>query len=196
MKIEELIKSNRSCRRFNESESVSFEQMRDLVNLARLSPSAGNLQPLRFVISCTGETNDLIFPNLAWAGYLTGWDGPVEGERPAAYIVILGDTRLSPNFGCDHGIAAQSILLGARANGLAGCILGALDRKGLRASLKVPETHEILLVIALGVPAEEVQVEDMDKVGSVKYWRDADGRHHVPKRPLDQMALTIPLNLE
>ena len=111
--IEELVMKNRSYRRFYENKSIDNETLKELINLARLSPSAGNLQPLKYILSNTPEKNSLIFPCLAWAGYLKEWPGPQEGERPAAYVVILGDTDITKKFGCGHGIAAQSILLGA-----------------------------------------------------------------------------------
>ena len=130
--IEELIKQNRSCRRFYQDEAVSLETLKWLVNLARLSASAANLQPLKYILANEPEKNAAIFSCLAWAGYLTDWPGPAEGERPAAYLIILGDTEISKNFGCDHGIAAQSILLGARAKGLGGCMLGSIQKDRLR----------------------------------------------------------------
>ncbi len=83
-----------------------------------------SLQPLKYILSCSDSMNKMIFPCLAWAAYLKDWHGPEDSERPSAYIVILGDTGISKTFGCDHGIAAQSILLGARENGLAGCMIG------------------------------------------------------------------------
>ena len=187
--IEELVKRNRSYRRFHQEVAVSRETLKGLVNLARLSASAANLQPLKYILSCGAEKNAAIFSCLAWAGYLKDWPGPAEGERPAAYIVILGDTEISKNFGCDHGIAAQTILLGARAQGLGGCMLGSIQRDRLRDLLHIPAALEILLVLALGRPQETVVLEDLPADGSVKYWRDAAGVHHVPKRRLEDIII-------
>lgn len=121
---------------------------------------------------------------------MEGWPGPAEGERPAAYIVILGDTGISKNFGCDHGIAAQSILLGARDRGLGGCMLGSIQRDRLRGLLNLPEILDILLVIALGRPKETVVLEEVSPGGDIKYWRDGQGIHHVPKRRLEDIILS------
>lgn len=188
--IEELIKGNRSYRRFHQDFPVSLETLQGLVNLARLSASAANLQPLKYLLSCDPKKNADTFSCLAWAGYLKDWPGPAEGERPAAYIVILGDTEISKNFGCDHGIAAQSILLGAREQGLGGCMLGSIRRDRLRELLHIPESLEILLVIALGRPRETVVLEEVAPGGDIKYWRDAAGVHHVPKRRLEELILS------
>lgn len=189
--IRDLISKNRSCRRFYEEHAVERQTLVELVDLARLSASAGNLQPLKFFLSCEPERNAKIFPHLAWAGYLEDWPGPPEGERPSAYIIILGDTEISRSIGCDHGIAAQSIVLGAREKGLAGCIVGLVQKAELHKALNIPSRHEILLVVALGKPKETVVIETVGPDGDVKYWRDADGVHHVPKRPLDELILDI-----
>ena len=189
--LKELIEKNRSYRRFHEEVEISLELLAELIDLARLSASAGNLQPLKFILSCDPEKNTLIFPCLAWAGYLKDWPGPSEGERPSAYVIILGDTQISQSINCDHGIAAQSILLGATEKGFGGCIVGAIDRPRLRKALCIPPRYDILLVIAIGRPKERVQIETVGHDGDIKYWRDDDGTHHVPKRPLNELILDL-----
>jgi nitroreductase len=187
--IEELITGNRSFRRFYENEAVSLDTLKWLVNLARLSASAANLQPLKYILANEPGKNAAIFSCLAWAGYLQDWPGPAAGERPGAYIVILGDHEISQNFGCDHGIAAQSILLGAREKGLGGCMIGSIQRDRLRELLEVPPKLEILLVLALGRPREKVVLEEIGPGESIKYWRDEQGVHHVPKRRLEDVII-------
>ncbi len=190
MTILELVTKSRSCRRFHENEAISAQQLKNLIELARLSPSARNLQPLKFILSHDSRKNTAIFSCLAWAGYLKDWPGPGKGERPAGYIIILGDTSLTKDFGCDHGIAAQSILLGATQMGLGGCMLANIQRDRLRTLLKIPERYQVLLVIALGAPKEEI-ILDSIKDGDIKYWRDTNNVHHVPKRTLDEIILEI-----
>lgn len=187
--LEELIRKNRSYRRFHQNVPLDLDALRTLVNLARLSASGANRQPLKYILSCDPETNARIFPHTRWAGYLKDWPGPAEGERPAAYVVILGDTEISKSFGCDHGIAAQSIMLGATERGLGGCMIGSIDHDGLRQALDIPERYEILLVLALGQPKETVVLEEVGPDGDIKYYRDAEGVHHVPKRSLDKLIL-------
>jgi nitroreductase len=189
--LRDLILKNRSHRRFHQEVSVELATLRELVDLARLSPSAANMQPLRYILSADPETNALIFPLLGWARYLENWGGPAEGERPSAYIVILEDTRITHPMRCDHGIAAQSILLGATEKGLGGCIIGSINKPKLRQALKIPEHYEILLVLALGKPKDEVKIEPLKPDGDIKYWRDSEGVHHVPKRALDDIILSF-----
>lgn len=187
--IEDLVRKNRSCRRFFQKRRVDSDTLKGLVNLGRLSASAGNLQPLAYVVSCQEKTNARIFACLTWAAYLKDWSGPKPGEQPSAYIVVLGNTAIARDFGCDHGIAAQSILLGARDCGLAGCMLAAIDRGKLRRELSIPENYKILLVIALGAPKEDVTIEPVGTDGSIRYWRDGKGIHHVPKRELADIII-------
>jgi len=185
----DLVRRNRSYRRFYEDVAIDRETLYDLVDLARHSASGNNLQPLKFFLTWHPERNARIFPHLTWAGYLTDWPGPGEGERPAAYIVVLGDTRIRRTFTYDCGIAVQSILLGATERGLGGCLIGSVARAELRRELDLPSHLEILLVIALGKPRETVRLETVGPDGNVRYWRDEDGVHHVPKRPLDELII-------
>ncbi|NQT29159.1 MAG: nitroreductase family protein [Candidatus Saganbacteria bacterium] len=187
--LEDLVKKSRSYRRFCEEEAISADTLKELVELARLSPSASNLQPLKYILSSDPEKNAKIFPCLAWAGYLEGWGGPAEGERPAAYIIIVGDKEIKKNFGCDYGIVAQSMLLGATEKGLGGCMLGLIDRDKLRKALNVPARFRILLVVALGKPSEEVVIDKLGPDGNIKYWRDDKSVHHVPKRSLKDIIV-------
>lgn len=189
--IRELIEKNRTYRRFYEDVKIERSTLEELIDLARLSSSGANLQSLKYILSCDEEKNNLIFPHLRWAGYLKDWSGPAAGERPSGYIVMLLDKDIATNYFWDHGIACQSILLGATEKGLGGCMFGSIDREGLKKALNLPERYELLLVIALGKPKEEVVLEELDETGDIKYWRDENQVHHVPKRKLEDMILDI-----
>jgi len=190
MNLKELVFKTRSYRRFNEAYKVETSVLEDLVDLARLSPSGANRQPLKFLIYNTPEKCLKVFPYLAWAGYLTEWPGPEKGERPSSYIIMLGDRSITEVFGVDHGIAAQSIMLGATEAGLGGCIIASIKRDELIEELSIPDNFEILLVLALGKPVENVFIEDI-KEDNVKYWRDNNKNHHVPKRSLGELIIKI-----
>lgn len=187
--IKELVLKSRSYRRFYQEEQISMETLRDLVDLGRLAPTGSNLQPLKYVLSTDPERNAKIFSTCAWAGYLKDWPGPEEGERPSAYIVILGDTKISRSFSTDYGIAAQTIMLGATELGLGGCMIGSIRRADLVKALGIPEQYEVLLVLALGKPKEKVVIDPIGPDGSIKYWRDEQQVHHVPKREMKDIIL-------
>jgi len=187
--LRDLMLRNRSYRRFHQEVAIELETLRGLVDLARLSASSANKQPLKYILSCDPQKNALIFPHLGWAGYLKDWLGPSEGERPSAYIIVLGDTEINRSFAPDYGIAAQSILLGATEKGLGGCMIATVERQGLSQALGIPPRYEILLVLALGKPKEKVVIEKVLPSGDIKYWRDSEGIHHVPKRALDDIII-------
>jgi nitroreductase len=188
--IRDLIMKNRSYRRFDPSVPVTQEQLARWTELARFSASGRNMQPLKYVICSDKQMNDKIFPNLGWAGYLTDWAGPAEGERPSAYIAVLLDRLLADDCYCDDGIAIQSILLGAAEDGFGGCIVGTVNRKRVAGIFDLPENLEILWIIALGKPAEKVVLETA-RGGDIKYWRDKEEIHHVPKRPPDELIYKV-----
>ena len=188
--LKDLIRSNRAYRRFYEDVPISKDTLKELVDLARLSATGGNKQPLKFYLSCDPERNRRVFSLLlTWAGSLPEWPGPIEGERPSAYIIILGDTGVNESFGVDHGIAAQSILLGATEKGLGGCMLASIQKEEARKVLNIPSQYELLLTIALGKPKEKVVIDTISAGDDTKYWREKDGTHHVPKRKLGDIII-------
>ena len=189
MDITELLRVNRSYRRFHEDQPLDEATLEGLVEQTRLCPSSANRQPLKFMVACSPEDNAKIFPHLAWAGALKDWPGPAEGQRPAGYIIILGDLEISNTFHVDSGIAAQSMLLSAVEQGLGGCMLGSIKRDALREALNIPDRFAIALVIALGRPAEKVVLDDAKNPTDVVYWRDEQDVHHVPKRPLEELLV-------
>lgn len=188
MNFHDLIEKTRTYRRFDGKHEITADTLASLVDLARLSASGANRQPLKYILVTDPAEREAIYPCLAWAGYLTTWEGPDKDERPTAYIVILGDKEISESFGVDHGIAAQSIMLGATEAGLGGCIIASVKKERLRTAFDIPKQYEILLVLALGKPVEEVVIETI-RNNDVKYWRDGKSVHHVPKRTLDEIIL-------
>jgi len=186
--ISDLIKRDRSYRRFDSTKGISFSQVKKWIELARFSASGRNIQSLKYAVTIDQQTSAKIFPNLGWAGYLTDWKGPAENERPVAYISVLHDKSISDNYFCDDGIAMQSILLGAVEDGYGGCIIGTVNKNKVAKILKLPENLEILWVIALGKPAETCILEEVQKE-DIKYWRDKSDIHHVPKRPLTELII-------
>ena len=186
--IRDMIVKNRSYRRFFQNHVIGTSLLEALIDLARLSPSAANLQRLRFKICNTEEENEKVFSTLSWAGYLTDWKGPEIGERPSAYITILSTEKDTGKVACDAGIACQSILLGAVESELRGCIFASVKRDELQKLLKIPKKYSINYVIALGKPKENIKLEYVEN-NDIKYWRDENGTHHVPKRKLEDIII-------
>lgn len=189
MNFRDLVTRSRSYRRFDGAFRLGHDQLSTLVELASLAPSSKNLQPLKYVAVSSPEVCAQVFGCLSWAGYLADWPGPAEEERPSAYLIVLSDPDISSQAVCDSGIAAQTMLLGATAMGLGGCIVASVDRDRLRSFLDLPPHYGIEFVLALGKPVEPVVIEQMQEGGDVRYYRDSHGIHHVPKRTVDEVLL-------
>lgn len=188
--LQKLLRETRSIRRFKEDEKISIETLKEIIGLTRFTPSGRNLQPLKYKIVNKEQDCDNIFPNLKWAGYLTDWEGPSEGERPAAYIIQCLDTKLANNLLCDDGIELETLVLGSRTLGLGSCIIKSFNASAIRNILNLSEELAPLYVLALGVPAEQSFVEDLDSQNDdVKYYRDENGIMHVPKRSVEERLI-------
>lgn len=186
--LRDLVLRNRSYRRFDSKTRIPATFLRSLVGLARLAPTGGNLQSLRFRLINRPADCSAVFQHLAWAGYLKDWPGPAESERPTAYVVILNDTRIRPAADMDAGIAAQTMMLGAVEAGLGGCMIGSISRGTLSKKMCLPQELQIVLILALGQPVETVMLSRV-KNNDIRYWRDAGDVHHVPKRSLRDLIV-------
>lgn len=182
-----VLRRTRSCRRFRPNVPLSRDDLTQLVDLARQTASGSNCQPLRYWLVWDRTLCGQVFPFTNWAGRLGGWR-PTADEQPSAYIVLLAAPKSGPTIQTDAGIAMQTLLLAATARGLAGCMLGAVDRPMISKVLGLPPELELLYVVALGEAAETWELEDA-RAGDVAYYRDAADRHHVPKRPLAEVLL-------
>ena len=189
--LKALLASDRSYRRFDASRPIANDTLSRLVELVRYCPSARNLQPLRYRIICSKDECAALFPALKWAGYLTDWDGPEEHERPTAYLIQCLDTRLTTNCLCDDGLQLEAITLGASTLGIHGCIIKAFNAAAVSSALNLPDYLKPLYVLALGYPAETVELTDTDGSldADIRYYRDGMDHHIVPKRPLDELII-------
>ncbi len=192
--LKQLVRKNRTYRRFYEEVKIPEKDLLSFIELARLSASPRNRQSLKFYFSNKEDTNQKIFETLSWAGALPNWKQAKKGERPSAYIIILGDNSILPKVEKSYhevasGIAAQSITLGATEKGFGGCIIAAIKRTQLKKQLQLPQYLDVLLVLAMGKANENVIISEMPKNGSYNYWRDEKQNHYVPKRKLEDIVL-------
>jgi nitroreductase len=189
----QLVGAARTCRRFDASRELPEGTLSWLVDCARLTPSAGNLQVLRYITVQSAKNREKFYPGLAWANYLKEWSGPVEKERPTGYIVVLAgrgqDNKVSIYSLLDTGIAAQTMQLAAWSKGIGACIFRSFDPKVLGEAVSLPAELDIVTVLALGYPVEERRLVPVGEDGSIRYYRDDKGIHYVPKRALKDVLL-------
>jgi nitroreductase len=187
MKVYENILARRTIRKFKQ-EKISQDILKKLVNAGRLATSAVNLQSLEYFITDDEVIKEKIFPNLAWAGYIKPEGDPGEGERPSAYIIILSDRNKNAAPDRDIGASAQNINIAAQEEGIGVCWIGAFKKKQLSQAIGAPENLSVELVLALGYPLESPVYEDIEKDGSIKYYKDSSGTLHVPKRKVEDIT--------
>lgn len=183
----ELIKKCRSYRRFDNNKPITAEQLKSFVESARYTPSGANRQQLRYSLIVDKEKRDILFSSIKLAGYLTDWAGPTEDERPTAYIVISSSSDISTVLAIDLGIASEAIALTAAESGVGACMIRSFNSEAV-ASVINRDGMKPHMVIALGYPSETVILEDSVD-GNIKYYRDSEDRHIVPKLPLDTLIL-------
>ena len=187
--LKDLLIKTRSYRNFDRSIKVGRETLLELIALCRYTPATANKQPLKFAYAYKDEDCERIFPLLAWAGYLTENKPPFKGNEPTAYILVCYDTDIMKDApDVDVGICSQAIVLGAMEKGLGACMIGSMKKDGLADIFSLPSNIMPRLIIALGAPNEKIVLTDADN-GDIKYYRDADNTHFVPKRPLDEIVL-------
>lgn len=187
-----LVMSDRTVRRFKESERVTMDVLEKLVELTRYCASGRNAQPLKYIAVTADSERALVFPLLKWAGYFTDWDGPEPDERPAAYLIQCLDTKYGNDCLCDDGLQLEAITLGMRTLGLSGCIIKSFNHIRLSEVLGIDSRYAPRYVLAIGYAAEDVVIEDMDGTedADFKYYRTPDGIHHVPKRPIEELIIS------
>lgn len=182
MNIQEAIIQRRSIRRFR-AEPVPDAVLREIAEVARLSPTGINLQPLQFVIVKSPDMCSAIFPHTRWAKLIAdGSAGPDERTQPTAYAAILVDTTIAKKADADAGAAAMSMMIAAQAHGVSSCWLANVDRRDLLELLKMDsERFALHTVVAFGYPAMASRAVPMVD-GNTAYYLDSPDMLYVPKR--------------
>lgn len=187
--LRNLLECNRSIRRFDNARQISFEEIKEIVALARLCASGRNAQPLKYRIVIERNECREVYPLLAWAGYYKDWDGPEEAQRPVAYLVQCLDTEIAGNQLCDDGLQLEALTLGAAAKGIGCCIIKAFNAPALSRELGLGEHLQPLYVVAMGYPAETAKIVDLPADGDYKYFRNESDEQCVPKRPAEDIII-------
>lgn len=190
MELSTVIRERRTVRRFSQK-PIPDEELRQLIDAARLSSCARNSQRLRYVAVRSPETVAQIFPHTAWAGSVKPRRTPVPGvDSPTVFLAVTApaeeckDTMLF----ADSGAAIQSIQLAAWDMGIGCCWLGAIDRPAISRILELDDSTALLYLVALGYAGEKPVHDDVDSPGAVKYYLDDNDLLHVPKLTVDAIT--------
>ena len=186
----DLVKKSRSYRGYDETRRITREELTDFVDCARFAPSSVNRQPFRYYLAYEREQLDKIQPLTGWARALPEKKLPYPGKRPTAFVVICQDTALDADlnrYQRDVGIVAQTMLLAAAERDLGGVMIGNFSPEKLSEVLELPENIVPMLIVAFGRPDEEIVLTEIAEGESVKYYRDENDVHYVPKRRLEDV---------
>lgn len=190
--LKDLLLKNRSYRGYDESCTLTREQLLDMVDHARLTPFSQNFQSFKYYLSWTPEQNALIQPLTGWARGLPNMKLPHPGHCPTGFIVICYDSDIGPGverFWKDVGIAAQTILLRATEMGLGGIMIGNFSPEKVSTALNLASNIRPVLIVALGCPDEEIVLTELKPGDDFNYYRDENDVHYVPKRRLQDIVL-------
>lgn len=189
--FKDLVIANRSYRGFDENRKITKEEMLEFVDLTRYTASSVNMQPLKYYIAYEDDKVRLVQSMTKWARALPDLNLPFEGTMPTGFIVICQDKDIAPNtarFLKDVGIVAQTILLAATEKGLGGCMIGNFQPDEVKSKLNLSDNLEVLLIVAIGKPAENIVITDVCD-GKFNYYRDENNTHYVPKRKLEDILI-------
>lgn len=181
-----MVERTRCARRFNHEVKINNDELVELVDTARITSSAKNMQPLKYIIVNDEEYFNEVHKPIQWAAHLSNWDQS-ENERPSAYIIVVNDTSIEGFSMIDAGIAMQTIMLGLNAKGYAGCMLASIDKQAYKKLFSLKDHLEPMMAIAVGICDEEIGLVEA-RNGDINYYREND-KHIVPKRPLDEVLL-------
>lgn len=183
--LQRLLRANRSYRGYDTSFKVREDQLRSIIEVATLCPSARNQQVLRFRPVLEAEA-DVVLRHIRLGGALPELHLPFAGTEPRAFVVICSTVPDSHYVSVDLGIVAQSMLLRATELGLGGICIGAFDHAEIKQGLGL--SLEPLLVLAIGRPKEHIELCSCSEGDSLTYYRE-DGIHYVPKINVDDLIL-------
>lgn len=185
VKLHELFVRNRSHRNYDAGFIVREDQLRRIIAVNPLIPSALNRQALRFRPVLSDEASK-ITSLVRLGGALPELHLPQEGCEPNAYIVVCAATAEDRYLDIDLGISAQSMLLQAVEIGLNGICIASFDKEAVREALNLE--LEPLLILAIGRGRDNIELVDIGADGDRRYYR-REGKHCVPKVVTDDLII-------
>ncbi len=156
MNFYEIAKFRQSCRNFDKERKVEQEKIDQILDSARLAPSACNGQPY-FLTVCKEETAQMVAKATQGMGMNKfAGDAPIQiviSEMPYVKTAALGAKVKGNDYrSIDIGIVAAYITAEATALGLGTCILGWLDSEKIKKICSLE--GEVRLVISMGYAKE------------------------------------------
>lgn len=183
--LKTLIQEARTTRRFKKDSTVDIKDLKEILDLARITSSAKNMQPIKYILVTQEEAVHKLAQTATWASHLKNWDQS-EDERPSAFILMLNDQMIDgfPMF--DAGASFTAISLAAKAKGLATCPMASIDKELCKKLFVIPDCYDVMIGIAIGIGTENIKLIDTESFDT-NYYREDDDTHVVPKRTLSSI---------
>ncbi len=189
MEVKEALKERRTVRLFQQK-NVTDSDLSDMIDAARVTSCASNLQQLRYIVIRDSKLVKDIFPLTAWANLVRPSRTPEWGiSAPRCFIAVIASATANQVIYADAGAAIQSMQLMAWSKGLGSCWLGSIQRDKLKILLKLPDDKQVLYLVAVGYPDEKPIAEDVQEGKSVFYYLDEQQRLHIPKIRMEDVAI-------
>ncbi len=185
--LAKLVETTRCTRRFKPDIEISKKDLEEIINLARITSSAKNMQPLKYIIVTEKKLVSRLSSTSKWAAHLTSWNQS-KSEQPSAFIILVNDTTIDGISMVDAGISLQTIMLAARSKGYASCTLASIDKDICKNEFNLDDSLQPMLGIAIGIEDEIINLVDI-KDADTNYYRNKKDEHCVPKRTLDEIIL-------
>ena len=170
MDFDKCLKGRRSIRKYKKK-PVPWKKLAFVLDAARYSPSAGNLQNWRFILVDDKEKRDKI--STACLGQKWMNQAPV-------FIIVCSDNSATDKFYKNSkyptqncAVAIQNIMLKAHSLGLGTCWIGAFDERAIKRDLKIPDNISLEGIITLGVADQKPAMPkrlDMNNLLSFNEW--------------------------
>ncbi|MBC7081549.1 MAG: nitroreductase family protein [Thermoplasmatales archaeon] len=164
----DIIKNRRSVREY-ESRDVSNELIIELIEHARLAPSAKNLQEWKFIIVKDKEKRQKLSEAAKNQKFVS--EAPVVIAGVATYTDYVMSNGI-PACHIDVAIAMEHIALAAAEKGLGTCWIGAFYQDKAKEILKVPENCKIIALMTLGYPKEDGKEKIRKRIDEIICWEE------------------------
>lgn len=168
MDVMDVIQKRYSCRRFTDR-PISSEVLDELLQAARLAPSARNFQDWRFVVVTDPDMRQALCRQALRQDFVRQAPVLIVACSNNPYMMRCGQ-RIGP---IDVAIALEHIVLAATARGLGTCWIGAFKPLNVRQILAIPSHIEVVDLLALGWPADEGKAPDrlpIDQIACQNRW--------------------------
>lgn len=163
MELKEAITKRQSIRDY-EAKPVPEEKLRNVIEAARLAPSAGNRQPRKFVVVKDGKRRK----ELARAANGQTFVG--QAPIVIAAVATEPESVMSsgiPSYAVDVAIAVDHMTLAAVDEGLGTCWIGAFSQQRVREILNIPDKYRVVALLPLGFPTAETTIKLRKSLGEI-----------------------------